>query len=288
MSITAVVINFNAGKALHRCVAALVGSAVRPSILVVDNASSDGSAEQLRRLYGNQAGIEIRINPSNIGYAPAVNVAVKASTSELVLIINPDCVIGNKALGLMSAELEKNQLAALAAPYVIGSDGKFEKASLRRFPDPWNSLMTMTGLWRLGQWLPLFRGVPFNPQKLPVETITADAVSGACMLIRRNVLMDIGLLDEGYGLHCEDLDLMFRLKLAGWHCLFVPAASATHEQGVSSRSRPFWVHRQKHLGMARFFRKFQAQSHWLPVRWLVYSGIWARYLLMWPLVWLRK
>jgi GT2 family glycosyltransferase len=108
------------------------------------------------------------------------------------------------------------------------------------------------------------------------------------MLLDRKVITELGLFDEGYGLHCEDLDLMYRLRNAGWQCLFVPAASAVHEQGVSSRSRPFWVHRQKHLGMARFFRKFQAAEYGPPIRWLVYSGIWARFVLLSPIVWLKK
>ncbi len=265
-----------------------MASSVKPAILVVDNASSDGSTEQLRSLFGNQGGLEILDNPVNIGFARAVNASVQNITSDLVLVINPDCSIHRDALGLLQTALENDNNAALAAPTVRDGDGQFEKASLRRFPDPWNSLMTLTGLWRLGRWIPVLRGVPFNPEKLPVETTVAEAVSGACMLIRRNVMLEVGLLDEGYGLHCEDLDLMYRLKPAGWHCLFVPGATAVHEQGVSSRSRPFWVHRQKHRGMDRFFRKFQASKHWPPVRWLVYSGIWARYLLLWPLVWLRK
>ena len=101
-------------------------------------------------------------------------------------------------------------------------------------------------------------------------------------------MIDIGMMDEDYGLHCEDLDLMFRFRQAGLHCLFVPEARAVHVQGVSSRSRPLWVHLQKHKGMARFFNKFQAQNYALPIRWLVNSAIWLRYFLLWPWVWLTK
>ena len=95
-------------------------------------------------------------------------------------------------------------------------------------------------------------------------------------------------MDEAYGLHCEDLDLMYRLQQQGNHCVYVPAARVFHQQGVSSRSRPFWVHRQKHLGMQRFFRKFQAKRYPLPMRWMVVAGIWLRYFLTLPLVLLRN
>ena len=288
MSVTAIVINFNAGASLQRCIAALTNSTVKPAIHVIDNASTDGSAQQLRGLYGNQSSIEILDNPSNIGYAAAVNASLKGLHTDRVLIINPDCFIHKDALKQLQSALDGDDKAALAAPAVIDGSGKLEKASLRRFPDPWKSLMTMTGLWRLGSWLPLLKGVPFNPASLPETNARAEAVSGACMLIRRSALLEVGFMDESYGLHCEDLDLMYRIKEAGWHCLFVPGASAVHTQGVSSKSRPFWVHRQKHKGMSRFFKKFQAAEYWPPVRWLVYTGIWARYMILLPLVWLKK
>jgi GT2 family glycosyltransferase len=288
MAVTAIIINFNAGNALRDCIQALMSGSVKPAIVVADNASTDGSAEQIRGLYGNLTGLEILNNPRNIGFAPAVNACIQKVKSDYVLVINPDCFIHRDGLGRMQGALDNDEKAALAAPYVVDKDGTYEKASLRRFPDPWNSLMTLTGLWHLGRWIPAFRGVAFNPGNLPVETCKAEAVSGACMLMRRSAVLEVGLLDEGYGLHCEDLDLMYRLREAGWHCLFVPAARAVHEQGVSSKSRPLWVHRQKHKGMSRFFSKFQAARHWPPVRWLVYMGIWARYLLLWPLVWIRK
>ncbi len=287
MSITALVINFNAGTALNDCVQSLMAGSVQPRIMVVDNASTDKSAENLRQLYGNQPGVEILYNAENLGFARAVNAVAKNLDTDFVLLINPDCSIHKDALDLLQKAMEADDSAGLAAPCVRNSQGKPEKATLRRFPDPWNSLMTMTGLWRLGRWIPLFEGVPFNPGNMPVKTVHAEAVSGACMLIRREAFMQVGWMDEAYGLHCEDLDLMYRFRQSGWHCLFVPGATAIHQQGVSSRSRPMWVHKQKHKGMARFFRKFQAAEHLPPFRWLVYSGIWAHYLLLWPKVWIK-
>ncbi|MFT5140221.1 MAG: GT2 family glycosyltransferase [Lysobacterales bacterium] len=288
MAVTAIVINFNAGNALKACIQALMSGSVKPVIMLVDNASTDGSAAQLRGLYSNQAGLEIIDNPSNIGFARAVNACIENINSSYILIINPDCFIHHDGLDRLLTALNNDDRAALAAPYIANKTGKYEKASLRRFPDPWNSLMTLSGLWHLGRWIPVFQGVTVNPGSLPVETCQAEAVSGACMLIRHSALLEVGLLDEAYGLHCEDLDLMYRLRQGGWHCLFVPSASAVHEQGVSSKSRPLWVHRQKHHGMSRFFSKFQATNHWLPVRWLVYTAIWIRFILLWPVVWLRK
>ena len=288
MRVTAIVVNFNAGEALQRCVQGLLSGSLPPRVLVVDNASTDGSAAKLRQLYGSRPELEILFNPGNLGYAPAVNHAVRLGDAEMVLVINPDCVIGPDGLRQLKMALDADSQAALAAPAVRDSKGRQERAALRRFPDPWNSLVTFSGLWRLGRWLSWLRGVPLDARRAGTEPFRAEAVSGACMLIRRQAMLEVGLFDEAYGLHCEDLDLMFRLREAGWHCLYVPGAEATHEQGVSSRSRPYWAHWQKHLGMARFFDKFQAQHHAAPVRWLVHAGIWLHYLASLPLVRARK
>jgi len=191
-------------------------------------------------------------------------------------------------LRLLKEALDENPGAALAAPAVRDSRGRLEKAAVRQFPDPWNSLVTLLGLWRLGRWIPWLKGVPLRPDPSSAGPVVAEAVSGACMLIRREPVLEMGMLDEEYGLHCEDLDLMYRLHEAGWDCLYLAAADAVHEQGVSSRSRPMWVHLQKHRGMARFFGKFQADRYMFPLRWLVHAGIWMHYVFTLPLAWMRK
>jgi GT2 family glycosyltransferase len=171
--------------------------------------------------------------------------------------------------------------AALVAPRVTDRTGRVLRGTLRRFPDPWKSFMTFSGLWRLaGRW-PAFRGVE-RSSELPGNVTAAEAVSGACMLLRKDAFFAIGGMDSDYRLHCEDLDLMYRLRQAGHHCLLVPEAVAIHDQGTSSSSRPLWVHWQKHRGMQRFFDKFQAANHALPVRWAVRAGIWSRFLVTLP------
>jgi GT2 family glycosyltransferase len=256
--------------------------------VVADNASTDGSAQALRSLYGNSPALEILCNPANLGFAAAVNACARPLRSDWLFIVNPDCEVAADTLERLLDAAQSDARAGVAGPRVSDAAGRMERASLRRFPDPWRSLMTFSGLWRLGRWLPLFRGVPVGSATLPETPAPAEAVSGACMLVRRRALEEVGYLDEGYGMHCEDLDLMYRLYQAGWHCLFVPQATAVHASGVSSRSRPLWVHRQKHLGMARFFRKFQAERYPRPLNWLVYSGIWLHYLLLAPIAWLRR
>jgi GT2 family glycosyltransferase len=283
VSIAVIIVNYNAGETLTACVNAVLKSADAIHVTVVDNASTDRSAENLNNLYGNQSAVSFLFNPTNRGFAPAVNTIARHVDAEWVLVLNPDCVVEHRAVAELQSALEDDPQAGLASPAVLDDAGRMQRANRRHFPDPWKSLMTTTGLWRLGRWIPGFSGIEAVHDGSQGEPEVCEAVSGACMLIRRDALKEIGYFDEQYAMHCEDLDLMFRLKLAGWHCLFVPRARCVHRQGLSSSSRPGWVHFQKHRGMLRFFKKFQADSHAFPVRWLVYAGIWLRCLALWPM-----
>jgi GT2 family glycosyltransferase len=288
MTLATIIVNYNAGETLQHCVTAVTKSKVKTRVTVVDNASSDRSAQNLLNLYGNQTGVEFLFNPDNLGFAPAVNAVARRSDADWILILNPDCIVEPETLGHLKNALENDDSAALAGPVVLDENGVVQRATLRRFPNPWKSLMAASGLWRLGRWFPAFHGVEVDISEKTGDAEVCEAVSGACMLIRRSALEEVGFLDEEYTMHCEDLDLMFRLRQHGWHCLFVPQARCVHEQGLSSRSRPTWVHFQKHRGMARFFAKFQAKSTSFPVRTLVYTGIWLRFIILWPLVLIRR
>jgi GT2 family glycosyltransferase len=288
MSVDTVIVNFNTGDALQRCVAALQAGTQYTRVTVVDNASDDNSAANLKHLYADAQGVEILFNAANRGFAPAVNQVARRSKADWILVLNPDCIIEPEALERLQQALKDDPRAGLAGPAVRDAKGRMQRATTRRFPTPWKSLMTATGLWRLGSRFQVFNGVEVDSRELGPEPVPCEAVSGACMLIRREALEAVGFLDEGYTLHCEDLDLMYRLKLEGWHCLYVPAAGSIHHQGLSSRKRPGWVHFQKHLGMARFFRKFQADSTSFPLRLLVYIGIWLRFVVLWPAALIRR
>lgn len=288
MTVETIIVNYNAGDTLLRCVTAVLKSQVPTRVTIVDNASVDGSAETVRSFFGNRREVQILLNEKNLGFAPAVNLAARRSDAEWILVLNPDCIVEPDTIGRLQHALESDGQAALAGPAVLDENGSIQRATVRRFPDPWKSLMTATGLWRLGRWFPAFHGVEVDVTELDGAANISEAVSGACMLIRRSALETLGFMDEEYAMHCEDLDLMYRIRDHGWRCLYVPQARCTHEQGLSSRSRPTWVHFQKHRGMARFYRKFQAKSTFVPLRVLVYAGIWLRFFILWPLVLVRR
>lgn len=312
--IEVVIVNYNAGAALTRCVQSVLDQQLPVRITVADNASSDDSIAVLRRSVPAAENLVIQVNDENPGFASAVNAAVLGAAfvnspgrdadaiprgmhlhpqsdgvgeASYLLILNPDCEMLPGSLSALCSALEQDHRAALAGPVVVDSKGRPMRGTLRRFPDPWRALLTFSGLWRLGRWVPAFAGVE-KPGPLPAETVQAEAVSGACMMLRKAVFREAGGMDSAYGLHCEDLDLMYRLRQRGWHCLYVPSARVFHAQGLSSASRPVWVHWQKHLGMQRFFRKFQARQSSPPLRWLVLAGIWLRFAATLPLALFRR
>jgi GT2 family glycosyltransferase len=289
-ALAVVIVNYNAGDALSRCVESVLSQGVVASVVVVDNASADASVAQLLELHGRRHALRVIRNENNLGFARAVNQAAaepRCRAAELLLILNPDCELMPGALRTLIAALRAHLQAGLAAPMMVDRHGQPQRGTLRRFPDPWRSLMQFTGLWRLGRRWRAFQGVePVG--ELPSVATESEAVSGACMLVRRAAFDELGGFDPAYALHCEDLDLMYRLRQRGAVCLFVPAARVYHLQGLSSRSRPAWVHWQKHRGMQRFFEKFQAAEHVAPVRWAVVGAIWGRFVLTLPFVLLRR
>ena len=287
-SLGVIVVNFNAGDLLVDCVRSLLSSAVEATVLVVDNASSDQSTGSLEAAFGDDSRLCLVRNPENVGFSRAVNQAAKSLDAEFLLILNPDCLLREHALERLLEAVDKDAAAGLAGPLVRDGDGAIEPACLRRLPLPWDSFVTASGLWRLGRWIPSLRGVWVDPSAHLSEVISAEATSGACMLVRRAAFAEAGGLDEGYRLHFEDLDLMCRLQEAGWRCLFVPQAEAVHLKGVSSRGRTVWVHWQKHRGMIRFHRKCLAQRYAFPVNALVFVGTWVHFLLSTPFAWLRR
>lgn len=292
--VQAIVVNFNAGEALVRCIRSVLAQGSDVTLTVIDNDSGDGSAEAAASRFEPDRRFTLVRNRDNPGFATGVNRAARhadAGAADYLLIVNPDCELEPGALDAMRQALERDPRASLAGPLVTDGSGRPQRATLRRLPGPWSALVTFSGLWRLeGRW-PLCRGVEwFGP--LPETVTPAEAVSGACMLVRGAAFANVGGMDEAYGLHGEDLDLMYRLHQSGGHCLFVPAARVMHLQGLSSRSRPLWVHWQKHRGMQRFFLKNQAPGYAVPWRWLlslpVLAGIWLRFTLRLPIVLLRR
>lgn len=258
--VAVVIVNHNAGRAL-------IGSATSAAeqaaaVVVVDNASSDGSLAALGE------GYSLIISHRNLGFARACNLGWRQTDAAMLLFLNPDAELAPAAIARMAGVLAESPDVGAVGPRVTAPSGEVEWGAARRIPSPGDAIRRLL-MGRRPDPVWLSEDSPFE----------VDAVSGACMLVRRSALEAVGGWDEGYFLHYEDLDLCVRLKAAGYRVCVEPRAHCVHAKGTCSRSRPLFVAFQKHRGMARFVRRHWVRG-WRWLAWpLLWTGIWAHFAL---------
>ncbi len=193
---------------------------------------------------------------ANTGFANACNAGIALATGETVLLLNPDCRLRPGALATLLAALEARPAAGMAGPRLVNPDGSEQRGARRDVPNPWQIFCFIMQLHRLMPRHPRFRDFNRTGEPLPREPVAVQAISGACMLVRRSAIDRIGQLDaERFFLHFEDLDWCLRLTNAGEEVLFVPDAVVEHAQGVCGARRPVRVEYHKHRSLTRFLRK---------------------------------
>lgn len=274
--ISVIVVNYNAGDLLRTCTEAVLGCDIPVQLIISDNGSSDGSLEAVREEYGTDPSLTLVENGANLGFAAGNNRGLDRATASYLLFLNPDCILHSDTLTRLVAFMDATPEAGMVGCVIRNPDGSEQKASRRRIPDPWVGLVRFAHLERFSRRLKE-RRLNLVDEPLPDHPIQVEAISGSFMLVRKEALDEIGPLDEGYFLHCEDLDWFARFARSDWKIYFVPDAEVVHHQGACSKGRPVRVEWHKHRGMARFFRKFQAGDYALPFRLLVIAGIWAHF-----------
>jgi hypothetical protein len=274
-----VIVNYNAGMLLADCVSSVFAAGAARAI-VVDNHSTDGSFEHLERVVENEKLVVIR-NDKNLGFAAACNIGAKASSAHHVLFLNPDSVLAPDALTKMAVVLDTAVDVGMVGGFLCNPDGSEQPGGRRVFPTPKRAFMRAFGLSRLARFFPeVFSDFLLHKEPLPTKPVPVEAISGACMLVKRESMDDVGLWDEGYFLHCEDLDWCMRFKLKGWKVMFVPDAIVTHVWGACSRSRPYFVEWHKHRGMLRFYKKFFHHQYPGLLWGMVVVGVWLRFVMV--------
>lgn len=143
----------------------------------------------------------------------------------------------------------------MVGPRIVNPDGTEQRGARRDIPNPWRIFCASLYLYRLMPEHPRFRNYNRNDEPLPEKPTPMQAISGACMLVRRQAVASVGTLDGDYFLHFEDLDWCLRFTAADWRIVFVPAAVVEHTQGICSRRTPIRVAYAKHRSLVRFLRK---------------------------------
>ncbi len=272
--ISVIIVNYNAGALLRACVDSILSCPVAVEIIVVDNASQDASLGSIQGM----PNVQVIRNPVNVGFASGCNTGLRVSTAPYVLFLNPDCSFKPGALTELVNVLDSDPKVGMVGGLLTNVDGSEQVGARRAVPTPWRSFVRAFGLVSLSAWWPrLFFDFNLHKQPLPTHPVEVEAISGACMMIKRAALEDVGEWDEGYFLHCEDLDWCMRFRQKGWKILFVPSAVITHVLGFCGRNRPVFVEWHKHKGMMRFYRKFFKEDYPGLLMLLVGAGVWLRF-----------
>lgn len=260
MKLSIVIVNYNVKYFLEQCLysvrTAITG--LDAEVWVVDNHSTDGSIEYLRPRFPEVNFIENQDNP---GFAKANNQAIRMSSGEYVLLLNPDTVVGEESLRSLCYFMDEHPEAGGIGVKMIEGHGQFLPESKRSFPSPWVSFCKIFGLSKLFPQSHLF--ARYGLQYLDKEKIhEVEVLAGAFMLLRREALDKVGLLDEAFFMYGEDIDLSYRVVQGGYANYYIPER-LLHYKGESTKHGDIKYVKAFYGAMLIFYRKYYPQSSWL-------------------------
>ena len=271
-----VILNYNRADLLADCLDSISAHPTRCAleIWVVDNASSDGSAELVRSKYPN---IHLVVSQHNGGFAYGNNLALReilcaGDHAEYVMLLNNDTVVPAGALDGLVDFLQSHPDVGAVGPKLVLPDGSLDLACRRSFPTPEVAFYRLTGLAKLFPRSPRFGR--YNMSYLPVDTQSnVDALVGACMLLRLSVVREVGLLDETFFMYGEDLDWAYRIKQYGWRIVYYPTVQVLHYKRAASTRRAIPSIRAFYDAMRIFHRKHYATTTPATLNALIEVGI---------------
>jgi GT2 family glycosyltransferase len=239
-------------------------------IIAVDDRSTDDTVAIVRDKFPD---VRLFANEKNIGFGKTANVGLKGSQGEYILVLNNDTWMHAGALDAMTAFLDTHPDVGIVGPKVLSGDGSLQQQCRRRIPTPAAALLYFSGVARLFPKNPRVAGYLMTASD-ETQTTEVDAVSGACLMVRRSVLESIHGFDPEYYLYGEDMDFCWRTKLAGWKVVYHPNAAITHFGGQGGTGKKkLYATIEWHRAMWIFYRKHRAPKAAMPERALVYSGI---------------
>lgn len=288
LDLSIIIVSYNTRELLKECLLSIKNSLSKTidyELIVVDNASTDGSPDLLREECKDIGVLE---NKKNLGFSKANNQGVKRAKGRYLLFLNPDTVVYEGVLEALVVFMESKEDAGAATCRVELPNGMLDDASHRGFPTPWNAFCYFSGLSKLFPQSRLFSG--YNLGWMDRKRIhEIDACAGAFMFVRREAGEDVGWWDEDFFWYGEDLDFCYRLKQKNWKIYFIPIVKILHYKGVSGGIKEISIHlttadekTRKVATKARFeatklfYRKHYMEKYPPFVTWVVFLGIHLR------------
>jgi GT2 family glycosyltransferase len=271
LDLSVVIPSYNTCKLIERALRTVTEASkdLDVEIIVVDNASNDGSQEMIEEKF---PGVRLIKNDNNLGFAGANNMAFRQSEGRHVLLLNSDTLVRPDTLRCLVEFLDTHPEAGAVGCKILNPDGTFQHDCRRGFPTPMAAIYKLSGLSRLFRNNPRF--ARYNLTYLdPDELSEVDALSGSCMMVRRQVLEQVGFLDEDYFMYGEDLDWCFRMRQGGWRIYYVPTTTIIHFRGRSGHRQKMRVQYRKNEAMAIFVRKHMKDRYRIFPTWILHLGI---------------
>ncbi len=248
IDLSIVIVNWNTRALLLDCLRSIYTHPPEGEfeILVVDNNSTDDSPQAVREQYPLA---KLIANDCNLGFAAANNQAIKLSTGRYVLLLNPDTVVKPEGLTQLVNYMDHHPEVGGAGPLLLNPDGSLQPSC---YPAPTLS----REFWRLFHLDLLHPYGTYPMERWARDTVReVDIIQGACLVLRRQALDQVGVLDEDYFMYTEEVDLCFRLTQDGWRLVWVPQARVVHYGGQSTRQTPEAMFLHLHKSKLVFFRK---------------------------------
>jgi N-acetylglucosaminyl-diphospho-decaprenol L-rhamnosyltransferase len=259
-----VIVSWNTRELLARCLESLAtrpgdsldsGGRASTEILVVDNASRDGSAEHVREQF---PGVRLIANTANVGFAAACNQAMRVANGEFVVLLNSDAQVEFAALNVLVHFMETYPTVGAAGPMLVDVSGARQTSCS---PAP----TLLREVWRLFHLDALWPYAVYRMHQWPTDRARAvDTAQGACLILRRSALDHVGRLDERFFIYSEEVDLCQRLRQAGWGVYWVPEARVLHHGGQSTRQAALAMFLRLYQAKILYFRKHGGE----PAAWL--------------------
>lgn len=285
MDLSIVIVSYNTKELLKDSLKSIDPAIknLKAEVFVVDNASSDGTAQMVKSDFPE---VVLIANRDNMGFSKANNQAIKRANGEYVLILNPDTKVLKDTFVKMVDYMESHEDVGIATCRIEFPDGKLDRDCRRHFPTPWHSFTHFSGLSKLFPGTQLFDQYNYGYLSENVEH-KIDACVGAFMMVKKTAIEKVGMFDEEFFFYGEDLDWCYRFRKAGYEIMYTPITKIIHYKGASSgikkssqeitsatRETKKMVMGQTVRAMRIFYRKHYKNKYPFFINWIVYSGMW--------------
>ncbi|WP_138189566.1 glycosyltransferase family 2 protein [Paenibacillus alvei] len=271
MDLSIIIVNYNTKQLTLNCLASINQSITdyRFEVILIDNASHDNSIEAIADKHPQ---VRLIVNTNNLGFSKANNQGMHIAQGRYVLLLNSDTVIEPDTLDTMIRFMDEHPKVGVAGCKVVLPDGSLDKACRRGFPTPSATFYYVSRLSKLFPKNPRINA--YHREDLdPDEEYPIDCLIGAFMMVRHEVIDQVGMLDEDFFMYGEDVDWCYRIKQAGWVNYYYPRTQIVHYKRASSRNKPFKITYEFHRAFFVLYNKHFRKKYPFWVNGLMYAGM---------------